>query len=95
MNWFSGGNARGNEAVKIIEKLLLDLQNNDNNKPLEAVLINYKEEIINESSSIPLILNRMDLEISKTIKNYGIRLSNMETKEIKDLMNLSNIRYGY
>lgn len=95
MKWFAGGKDRKAEAVKIIEKLLLDLQNNDNNRPLEDVLINYKNEIINESSSIPLILNRMDLEISKTIRNYGIELSDMETKEIKDLMTLSNIRYGY
>ncbi|KRM97611.1 hypothetical protein FC19_GL001661 [Liquorilactobacillus aquaticus DSM 21051] len=95
MKWYSGGKDRGDEAIKIIDELLTELQSNVNNRPLEDLLTSYKKEIIVKNSSIPLLFNRMNLEISKTIRSYGIKLSDVETKNIKELMSLSNIRYGY
>lgn len=95
MKWYSGGKERGDEAIKIIEELLVELKSNVDNEPLENILLSYKNEITSKSYSIPLLFNRMNLEISKTIRNHGIKLSDVESKKLKELMNLLNIRYGY
>ncbi|MFT8660902.1 bacteriocin immunity protein, partial [Liquorilactobacillus ghanensis] len=62
MKWYSGGKERGDEAIKIIEELLVELKSNVDNEPLENILLSYKNEIMSKSYSIPLLFNRMNLE---------------------------------
>lgn len=93
MKWYASGAQRSNEAVKIIESLLEELNLLDNKKTLTEKLISYKNEISAKKISIPLILNRMNLEISSIIKNDEIKLSDTESTKLKKLMSLSNIKY--
>ncbi|EMF0638635.1 bacteriocin immunity protein, partial [Enterococcus faecium] len=46
-------------------------------------------------TSVPLILSRMNLEISNAIKKDGVSLNAKQSKKLKELMSISNIRYGY
>ena len=95
LKWFSGGNERSSQAEIIITDLLDDLKTDLDNESLKKVLENYLEELKQKSASVPLILSRMNLDISKAIRNDGVTLSDYQSKKLKELTSISNIRYGY
>lgn len=95
LNWFSGGNERGKQAETIITDLLDGLKTNTGNKALQQVLESYLEELEQKNTSVPLILSRMNLDISKAITIDGVPLSDYQSKKLKTLTSISNIRYGY
>ena len=95
LKWFSGGKERSNQAENIITDLLDDLKTDLGNESLKKVLENYLEELKQKGASVPLILSRMNLDISKAIRNDGVTLSDYQSKKLKDLTSISNIRYGY
>ncbi|ANZ99334.1 hypothetical protein BFC22_04090 [Carnobacterium divergens] len=95
LNWFSGGNERGKQAETIITDLLDGLKKNTGNKALQQVLESYLEELEQKNTSVPLILSRMNLDISKAITIDGVPLSDYQSKKLKTLTSISNIRYGY
>ncbi|MBC9810731.1 bacteriocin immunity protein [Carnobacterium maltaromaticum] len=94
LKWFSGGNERGKQAENIITNLLNDLKTNSGNESLQKVLATCLEELKQKSASISLILSRMNLDISKAIRNDGGALSDDQSKKLKELTSISNIRYG-
>ncbi|WP_207695625.1 hypothetical protein DOK67_0002243 [Enterococcus sp. DIV0212c] len=94
LKWFSGGNERGKQAENIITDLLDDLKTGTDNESLQKVLENYLEELKQKSASVPMILSRMNLDISKAIRNDGVALSDHQSKKLKELTSISNIRYG-
>jgi hypothetical protein len=59
------------------------------------VLSAYKNEIELQTSAIPFILSRMNIEVSKVVLENGITLSPEQSELFKELSGLSNIRYGY
>lgn len=59
------------------------------------MLENYLEELKQKGASVPLIISRMNLDISKAIRNDGVTLSDYQSKKLKELTSISNIRYGY
>ena len=93
--WYSGGNERAKQAANIITDLLDDLKTNLENESLQNVLENYFEELEQKGASIPMILSRMNLDISNAIRNDGVTLSDYQSKKLKELTSISNIRYGY
>lgn len=95
LKWFSGGKERSNQAEIIITDLLDDLKTDLDNESLKKVLENYLEELKQKGASVPLILSRMNLDISKAIRNDGVTLSDYQSKKLKELTSISNIRYGY
>jgi len=95
MKWFAGGNDRSQEAITIIEALLTDLETDPKTKPLQAVLISYKDELEKQESSIPYILSRMNIAVSNTNVKNGITLSESQSSKLSKLSALSNIYYGY
>ncbi|PLS39378.1 hypothetical protein CYV26_04030 [Carnobacterium maltaromaticum] len=95
LKWFSGGKERSNQAENIITDLLDDLKTDLGNESLKKVLENYLEELKQKGASVPLILSRMNLDISKATRNDGVTLSDYQSKKLKELTSISNIRYGY
>lgn len=95
LKWFSGGNERSKQAEDIIADLLDDLKIAAGNESLEKVLENYLEELKQKGASVPLILSRMNVDISKAIRNDGLTLSIDQENKLKELMAIANIRYGY
>ncbi|WP_407056358.1 bacteriocin immunity protein [Enterococcus faecium] len=65
------------------------------NDSLRMILHTYLGNLKNEGTSVPLILSRMNLEISNAIKKDGVSLNAKQSKKLKELMSISNIRYGY
>ena len=74
LKWFSGGDDRSKRAEIIITELLDDLETDLGNDSLRMVLHTYLGNLKNEGTSVPLILSRMNLEISNAIKKDGVRL---------------------
>lgn len=95
IKWFSGGKERKNEAITILEGLIKDLDSETKNLPVQKVLSSYRKELIDEPSSIPFILSRMNIEVSKVLVDNGIELSHSQSTKLKKLSSLSQIRYGY
>lgn len=95
LKWFSGGNERSKQAEDIIADLLDNLKTAAGNEALEKVLEKYLEELKQKDASVPLILSRMNLDISKAIRNDGLTLSIAQENKLKELMAIANIRYGY
>lgn len=46
LKWFSGGKERREEAIRIIEELLLDLQTNDSATSVKKTLTHYLLSLI-------------------------------------------------
>lgn len=94
VNWFSGGVERSNRAVQIIDELLKSGEIIPNSQ-LELTLKNYRIELQQKASSVPFILSRMNLDISKSLRSDQNHLSEEQSNKLKSLASLSNIRYGY
>lgn len=95
LKWYSDGNERGKQATTIITELLHDLKTESGNESLQNVLENYLEELGEKVASVPMVLSRMNIDISKAIRNEGVPLSDHQSKKLKELASLSMIRYGY
>lgn len=91
LNWFSGGDERSAQAIKLIT----ELQNDTNSPILQNVLGKYKIELTEDQSSVPFILSRMNIELSQVLVENDIILSQDQTSKLNDLRDISNIRYGY
>ena len=95
LNWFSGGTDPSDQAETIIRDLLNHLTSELSTAPLQKVLTSYLKELERKDTSVPLILSRMNLDIAKTIRNNKINLTEFQSQKLKELTNLSSIRYGY
>lgn len=93
LRWFSGGTDRLNQSKMIILDLLKSLDGQINKQSLVELLKIYHKELQQSGISVPFIFNRMNLEISKTIRKNNIILSEYQSEKFKELMSLSNIRY--
>lgn len=94
LKWFSGGNDRAKEALECIEILQGSLSA-ETEQPLKEVLRSYSMELSNPPSSVPMILSRLNLDISKCLLHYRIELSAENQQSLKKLSSLSQIRVGY
>lgn len=94
IKWFTGGQERGQAALELLKQLR---QQVDGAKyvELQEILANYFKEIKTETGSIPLILSRMNLDISRVMLKNNIVLPADAQQTMKKLTELSQIRYGY
>lgn len=95
LKWYSGGNERQKAVETIITDLLIDLKMDLRNDSLHKILEKYLEELRQKSTSIPMILSRMNIDISKAIKKDEFILSKYQSEKLKELISISSIRYGY
>ncbi|MFR3683686.1 MAG: bacteriocin immunity protein [Enterococcus sp.] len=95
LKWFSGGKERSDQALALINELLKELDKNPNSQALQKLLVNYQNELRKKERSVPFILSQMNIEISNLLKKETISLSDSQSNNLKQLMTLSNIRYGY
>ena len=94
LKWFSGGKERGDQAIIIITDLLSELNNDPKNQALQKVLSNYQDELTRKEAAVPLILSRMNLDISSAMRKDEVLLSDAQSNKLKELTSLSNIKYG-
>lgn len=95
IKWFSGGTDRAEQAITLIDAVMNELENESNNVELKHVLIEYRNELDKKEASVPFILSRMNLDLSKAVRNDGVVLPSEISDKLKELSSLSNIRYGY
>ena len=91
LKWFSGGAERREKAIEIMEELRNEMAQQPSTK-LEMVFNQYLNELKQDGTSTPYILNRFNLTISKVILENEIRLSQKQSEFLKELRTLSYIR---
>lgn len=95
LKWYSGGSDRKKKAMATITDLLNDLKMDLGNESLQNVLENYLEELEQANAAVPIILGRMNIDISTAIRKDGVTLSEIQSKKLKELISISYIKYGY
>ena len=96
IKWYTGGQERGKVALELIIQLLKELDGTGTAyDDLKHVLAVYFNEIKTESGSIPLIFNRMNLDVSNVmIKNHIVLPENAQ-QTMKKISQLNQLRCGY
>lgn len=95
LKWFAGGSERRCEAMIIIDHLLEDIKDEHQLTPLKNQLVHYKKRLKDDGTSTPFILSQMNVDISRVLIDNKLSLSESQAKQIKELRELSAIRYGY
>lgn len=95
LKWFAGGKERRDEALIILDKLIASFHNNYGVQPLTDLFLKYKSELKNGRTSTSFVLSRMNIELSRVFTQNEIRLTEEQSRLLKDLRSLSNIRWGY
>ena len=95
LKWFSGGSDRAHNAILIINDLLTDLQYYPEDITLQKVLLDYKDELEKQGSSVPYILSRMNIALSNVVTKNHLTLSQSQSDKLSKLLSLSYIPYGY
>lgn len=92
LKWFSGGKERREEAIRIIEELLLDLQTNDSAVDVKRTLTHYLNEFKTNGTSFPFLMNRMSLELTDTVLHSNVHFTTEQSEKLKELRKLMEIR---
>ena len=95
LKWFTGGSERRCEAMMIIDHLLEDIKDVPQLTPLKNQLVIYKRRLEDDGTSTPFILSQMNVDISRALIDNKLILSESQANQIKKLIELSAIRYGY
>lgn len=88
LKWFAIGNKRRDEALSILDKLIASFYHNYGVQPLTDLFLKYKNELENSRKSTSVILSRMNSELSKIFMQNEIRLTEEQSKLLKDLRHL-------
>ena len=92
LKWFSGGKERREEAIRIIEELLLDLQTNDSATSVKKTLTHYLNEFKTNGTSFPFLMNRMSLELTDVVLHSKVSFTQKQSEKFKELRKLMEIR---
>lgn len=95
IKWFSGGSERAEVALNDISTILGLIPADTNTAPLRQLLFDYAQEINEGVTAVPYILSRMAVSVSNCITKNKITLSQEASDQIKKLLSLAEIRYGY
>lgn len=95
IKWFSGGEERKSSAIPLIDDLISELNKKDDTEPVIVVLNKYKDELIKKETSAPFILSRFNADVSNAIRDNNIIMTDEESDILREIRQLSSIRYGY
>lgn len=95
LKWFAGGSERSHEAIVIIDQLLQDIDDRPQLAPLKKHLVIFKAQLRDGGTSVPFVLSQMNVDLARVLIKNKLHLSESQSKQIKKLRDLSNIRYGY
>lgn len=93
LKWYSGGAERGQIAMELISDLISRLDSGKE-QPLRELLFGFYREIKAQESSVPYVMNQMNIELAQCMLDNGIVLSEENRKLMKQLQTLRYIRYG-
>ncbi|MBS0950575.1 helix-turn-helix domain-containing protein [Lactiplantibacillus plantarum] len=93
VKWYSGGQDRARVAVGIISDLVANL-NTTNEQPLRQLLATYYQELLEQrTGSVLGVFDRMNLDISKCLRQQQIKLSPENEQLMQQLVGLNMIYY--
>ncbi|MGX2946990.1 bacteriocin immunity protein [Enterococcus alishanensis] len=94
LKWFAGGDERRKKAISELKKLSERL-NETTEVELKELIRDYLAQLETKQESVPFILSRFNIEISNCLSKYSIKLSVEDEESLKNISDLSQIRYGY
>lgn len=93
IKWYSGGQERARVAVGLISDLVANL-NTTTAQPLRELLASYYTELLELRTGSALgVFDRMNLDISKCLRQQQIKLSPANEQLMQQLMGLNMIHY--
>ncbi|MQS77095.1 bacteriocin immunity protein [Lactobacillus halodurans] len=95
IKWFSGGSERADAAISVIDDVLTDIYNYPEDATLQKVLLDYKDELEKQESSVPYILSRMNISLSNVVTKNHIVLTKSQSSKLTELAKLTYIPCGY
>lgn len=91
LRYFKGGKEHREEALAILEKLIIYFENDQAIK-LRNVLLSYRKELQDNSTSIPIAISRLNVEIAKVISENEIHIYDENKHLLKALRDLVYFR---
>lgn len=95
VNWFSGGKERADNTIDLLVDLYNSFSDNYLEKELCKLIKKYIEELESPTYPVPYILNNFNLEFSRVLRLYKIKLTDYQLDLVKKIRKISNIRYGF
>ena len=95
LKWFAGGSERRCEAMTIINYLLEDIKDTTQLASLKNQLVIDQRRLKDDGTSTPFILSQMNVDLARVLIDNKLSLSESQARQIKKLIELSAIRYGY
>ncbi len=94
LSWFAGASERKKEALSLLDQLQASLESQTNAQALRQLLSTYQAELSGDATGVPLILSRLQVELSQTLADHSLTLSASQEALLKQLRELSQVRYG-
>lgn len=95
LKWFSGGKERRDDALTLLDSIMIDIRGLERAESLQDILSSYKEELEHPNAPIPISLSRFNVELSGVIRDNNIMLTDSVREKLDTIRKLSYIRYGY
>lgn len=94
ISWFAGASERKKEVLTLLDQLQASLESQPNDQALRQLLSAYQAELSGDATGVPLILSRLQVELSQTLTAHSLTLSASQETLVKQLRELSQVRYG-
>lgn len=95
LKWFSGGKERRDNALNLLESIIIEIREIEGSESLQEFLLTYKDELEKQKAPIPTILSRFNVELSGVLRDSNIILTDRVKEALNSIRKLSYIRYGY
>ncbi len=92
--WYQSSGDLKEEALNQISLILPEL-NTKQLAPLKRVLQQYHTTLSTSKEATPTILSRMAMDISSCLDDYQLSLSDEVSDQLKELLSINNLRFGY
>ncbi|MGT2893453.1 bacteriocin immunity protein [Streptococcus downei] len=95
LKWFSGSKERRDNALDLLESIIIEIREIEGSESLQEFLLTYKDELEKQKAPIPTILSRFNVELSGVLRDSNIILTDRVKEALNSIRKLSYIRYGY
>ncbi|EOT47612.1 MULTISPECIES: bacteriocin immunity protein [Enterococcus] len=93
LTWYASRQERSEATITILMDLIRELHE-PNTAPLRELFAEYVTALSDESNSILIILNRLQLDSANCLIHHNITLTKENQARMQQIRKLSEIRYG-
>lgn len=94
MKWFAGNKERSVNATQILNELADSLNNCEADQALKSLTLQFLAELELQKRPTITILNSFNVEVSNCLLKDHIQLNKQQSDKLRQLRELSQIKYG-